>query len=502
VILPVHGKRTALAKARPFPQVSAPLVMSPDQCLILLSVVAIICLVLLITKAKVNAFISLLAAALIVGGGAVAMQLPEITRAKPGGPPEKFWIAGNTLNLKKVVDTFQDGIGATLSSTAAIIALGVILGKLLAESGGAEVIAKRFAAFFGPQRVGLCIMTLALVIGLVTWFAVGLVLLLPILLTLARETKKPFLTLAIPLLSMLSAMHGLMPPHPGPVAAIGSLHASTGMVLLWGMVIGIPTAVVAGPIFARRAARLVPAQAPDFPDKSGSLPPGMKLPGFGLTLFTIMLPVVLMLIGTVAELVLPEGNGVRLVCSFVGTAVIALTAAVVLASWTLGTKCGFSKEKVLKFGEESVATVGMTLLVVGAGGGFARVLDIAGASRALGGMAEAAHLPPLLYGWLVAAFIRVATGSATVSITVASGFMIPVVAMHPEVNVELLIVAIGCGSLFLSHLNDSGFWIVKDCLGLTVQQTLRTWTITETIIGIAGLIITLGVHALWGIWHH
>jgi GntP family gluconate:H+ symporter len=146
--------------------------------------------------------------------------------------------------------------------------------------------------------------------------------------------------------------------------------------------------------------------------------------------------------------------------------------------------------------------VGMTLLVVGAGGGFARVLDAAGASTAMGVAAEAAHLPPLLYGWLVAAFIRVATGSATVSITVASGLMVAVVAKHPEVNVELLIMAIGCGSLFLSHLNDGGFWIVKDCFGLTVGQTLRTWTITETIVGIGGLFITLGVHAIWSVWHH
>jgi GntP family gluconate:H+ symporter len=296
-------------------------------------------------------------------------------------------------------------------------------------------------------------------------------------------------------------MHGLMPPHPGPVAAIGFLKASTGKVLLWGMLIGVPTAIIAGPIFARRAVRLVNVQPPDFPEKTGTtLPEGMRLPGFGLTFFTIMLPVLLMLIGTVGELAWSEGVPARTICSFIGNPVIALAAAVVFASWSLGIHCGFKSAQVLKFSEASVATVGMTLLVVGGGGGFAKVLDIAGVSRAMGLAAEAAHLPPLLYGWMVAAFIRVATGSATVSITVAAGLMMPVVAQHPEVNVELLIIAIGCGSLFLSHLNDGGFWIVKDCLGLTVGQTLRTWTVTETIVGIAGLFLTLGVHAIWSMF--
>jgi GntP family gluconate:H+ symporter len=465
--------------------------------LIILAVAAIAVLVVLVTRLKVNAFIALIAAALVVGGGAVAMGLPEMEMLKGFKAGDNPWKQGANLSFLRIMEAFQEGIGKALGSTAAIIALGMMLGKFLAESGGAEVLAKRFASFFGPQRVGLCIMALGLVIGLVTWFAVGLVLLLPILLTLVRETKKPFLLLAIPLLSILSVMHGLMPPHPGPVAAVGFLNASTGMVLLWGLLIGVPVAILAGPIFARRAVRLVDAQAPPFPEKTGTLPEGMRLPGFGITLFTILLPVGLMLIATLGELLWAKGDTVRVVCSFVGNPVFALVVAVVCGGITLGTRCGFTAAQVLKFTEASVATVGMTLLVVGGGGGFARVLDISGVSRALGAAAEAAHLPPLLYGWLIAAFVRVATGSATVSITVAAGLMVPVVAAHPGLNVELLIIAIGCGSLFLSHLNDGGFWIVKDCLGLTVSQTLRTWTVTETIVGISGLILTLGVEAVW-----
>jgi GntP family gluconate:H+ symporter len=471
--------------------------MSPtDRNLIILALAAIGVLVLLVIRWKVNAFIALVAAALIVGAGAVAMGLPEVRTVSADDYKKtgKLYEEKDKLNMLRVVGAFQENLGNTLASTAAIIALGAMLGKLLAESGGAEVLAKRFAAFFG-RYVGLCIMALALVIGLVTWFAVGLMLLLPILLTLVRETKRPFLLLAIPLISVLSVMHGLMPPHPGPVAAISFLNASTGKVLLWGMVIGVPTAIVAGPIFARRAARLVEAQPPPFPEKAGTVPEGMRLPSVGMTMFSIVLPVLLMLAGTVGELVFEKGNQIRTICSFVGNPTIAMTVAVVFASWSLGTNCGFTGGQVLKFTEVSVGAVGMTLLVVGGGGGFARVLDVSGVSRAMGALASG--LSPLLYGWMVAAFIRVATGSATVSITVAAGLLAPIAAAHPEVNVELLIMAIGCGSLFLSHLNDGGFWIVKDCFGLTVGQTLRTWTITETIIGIFGLLLTLGVHAVW-----
>ena len=472
-----------------------------DIRLIILALVAIGTLVLLVARFKVNAFIALIAAALVVGGGAVAMGLPELEMLKKFEAHENPWKTGGALTFLRIMTAFQEGIGKALASTAAIIALGVMLGKFLAESGGAEVLAKRFAAFFGPQRVGICIMMLGLVIGLVTWFAVGLVLLLPILLTLVRETKKPFLLLAIPLLSILSVMHGLMPPHPGPVVAVDFLKANTGAVLLWGLVIGVPVAIIAGPVFARRAVRLVQAEAPPFPEKSGALPEGMRLPGFGITLFSILLPVLLMLVATVGELIWEPGNTSRTFCSFIGNPIFAMVVAVVVAGITLGTRCGFTAGQVLKFTEASVATVGMTLLVVGGGGGFAQVLNISGVSRAMGAAAEAANLPPLLYGWMIAAFVRVATGSATVSITVAAGLLVPVVAQHPGINVELLIIAIGCGSLFLSHLNDGGFWIVKDCLGLTVNQTLRTWTVTETIVGVSGLIITLGVDAVWRMLH-
>ncbi|MBI1841591.1 MAG: permease DsdX [Verrucomicrobia bacterium] len=454
-----------------------------DWKLILLAVLAVAGLVLWVTRLKINPFISLALASLVVGAGTILMGIPTVANAaKPG---EK-----SVILLTAVVKAFGEGMGATLGGIAAVIGLGTMLGKLLAESGGAEVLSKSFSRFFGPKRVIWCVMALALTVGLTTWFAVGLVLLLPILLTLTRETKQPFLALAIPLLSCLSVMHGVMPPHPGPVVAVDALKANNGYVLLWGFVIGIPTAAIAGPIFARWAVKHVTAEPPDIPVKEGRLRPGLSLPGFGLTLFSILLPVLLMLLATVAELTLEKGSPVREALGFVGNATIALLISVLFASWSLGTRCGYAKSEILKFTEQSIAAVGMTLLVVGGGGGFARVLKDCGVADALAAIAKGAHLSPLLYGWLMAAFVRVATGSATVSITTAANLLAPALVGDTTTNRELIVVAIGCGSLFLSHLNDGGFWIVKDCLGLSVGQTLKTWTRTETIVGIVGMLIS------------
>ncbi|MEO6001791.1 MAG: gluconate:H+ symporter [Opitutus sp.] len=458
--------------------------MNPDDWkLIVLALSAIGVLVLLVTRFKVNAFVSLVIASLLVGAGAVLMHR-QIKDA--GGTLVPYTMLGVTKSI-------QDGLGATLGGIAAVLGLGTMLGKLLAESGGADVLAKRFAAFFGPKHIQWCIMALALAVGLTTWFAVGLVLLVPILLTLTRETKQPFLLLVLPLLSCLSVMHGVMPPHPGPVVAVDALKANVGLVLFWGFVVGIPTAMVAGPLYAKWAVKRIEAYSPPVPTVDVT-DPSLRLPGFGLTLFSILLPVILMLLATLAELTLPKGNTLREVAIFIGNPTIALMVSVIFSLWSLGTSCGFSTPRLLKFTETSVAAVGMTILVVGGGGGFARVLRDSGVAESIGRFGDQLHLSPLLYGWLISAFIRVATGSATVAITTASGLLVPVLALHPELtptHTALIIVAVGCGSLFLSHLNDAGFWIVKDCLGLTVPQTFKTWTVCETIVGIVGMLFAL-----------
>jgi gluconate:H+ symporter, GntP family len=460
--------------------------LGPDDLKLLCAAVAAIgVLVVLVVRFKVNPFIALLLASLVVGSSAVWMG--RVVKDIAGGT--------SVYTMTGVVKSFADGAGATLGGIAAVIGLGTMLGKLLAESGGAEVLAKRLAALFGPRHVQWCVMVLALLVGLTTWFAVGFVLLLPILLTLTHETKQPFLRLALPLLACMSVMHGIMPPHPGPVVAVAALGARMDLVLFWGMAISIPTALVAGPLFASFVERRVDAKPPPIPHAAArSQPADFRAPGFGLTLFSILLPVALMLLDTVAQLVLPGTSRLRAAAGFIGNPTIALLVAVLFASWSFGTRAGYRRAHVLKLTEESIAAMGMTLLIVGGGGGLARVLRDAGVAEVIGRGGDALHLPPLLYGWMLAAFVRVAVGSATVAITTASGLLVPILAAHPELThnqVALMIVAIGSGSMFMSHLNDAGFWIVKEFLGLSVSQTLRTWTACETIIGLVGMLLSL-----------
>jgi GntP family gluconate:H+ symporter len=426
--------------------------------LLLLALAAIAVLVALVTWARINAFIALLAAALLVGFGAGLAPLA-------------------------VLKAFQEGLGATLGGIAAVIALGAMFGKLLAESGGAQVLAERFAGFFGLQRGVACVVALAIVVGLVTWFSVGVVLLVPVVVSLTRATGQPFLLLAIPLVAFLSLMHGLTPPHPGPVVAIDALGANNGKVLLLALAAGVPAAWLAGPVFARW---IVPRVAVATPAES-AVTTGRPRPGFGVTLAVILLPIAPMLLATAGELAFPAGDPRRTALAFAGHPVLALGVAVLVEWGVFGRAARFSRTELLGFTEQSVATIGMTLLVVGGGGGFARVLRESGVAGALGAIAGDWNLPPLVYGWLVAAFIRIATGSATVAITTAAGLLLPVLQANPQLNRELMVVALGFGSLVLSHLNDGGFWIVKDFLGLTVGQTLRTWTVVETIIAVAGL---------------
>jgi gluconate:H+ symporter, GntP family len=443
---------------------------SPPLSLLLLAVVAIAVLVALVTWRKLNAFVALFIAAMIVGLGAGMAPLAA-------------------------VKAFQDGLGATFGGIAAVIALGSMVGKLLAESGGAAVLAERFRDFFGPRRAVTCIVMLALVVGMLTWFTVGLLLLIPIVISLTHQTKRPFLLLALPLVAFLSVMHGLTPPHPGPVVAVDALGADNGKVLALAFALGIPAAWIGGPLFSRWVLSRVPVAPPAATLESAG--PVVPRPSASATAFVIGLPIALMLGATIGDLAFPAGHSVRAALAVTGNPTIALAIGFLVALAILGRASRFTRAQMLAFTEQSVAAIGMTLLVVGAGGGFARVLREAGVANALGTIAGELHLPVLVYGWIVAAFIRVATGSATVAITTAAGLLAPVIAARPEINRELLVVSLGFGSLVVSHLNDGGFWIVKDCLGLTVGQTLRTWTIVETIVGVAGLGLVLLVGAVW-----
>lgn len=470
--------------------------LSHETSLLGFALLAVIGLVVLIARFKLNAFVALILASVFVG-------------------------MCSGLELSRIGQSFADGVGGVLGSIAAIIGLGTILGKLLSESGGARVIANRLINLLGPTRTHWSMMIVALVIGIPVFFAVGLVLLIPILFTVARETKTPLMWLGLPMLAGLSVAHGLLPPHPGPMTAIGLLNADTGRTLLYSLIIGVPVACLAGPILARWLVKRdterrspirrdsgapttnagsetgAPRQVIAGHDEDdGAHPPGFSAPSFALALFTILLPVVLMLFATIVDLRLDPANRFRQWADFIGHPLIALTVSVLFAYWSFGFARGFRREQLAKFSEECLGPVASVLLVVGAGGGFSRVLINSGVGDAIAGLVKAAPVSPLILGWLVAALIRVATGSATVAISTAAGILAPVAAADSGINVELLVLAMGAGSLILSHVNDGGFWLVKEYLRLTVTETLRTWTVMETVISIAALALVLLLNAI------
>jgi GntP family gluconate:H+ symporter len=408
------------------------------------------------------------------------------------------------MHLPDIATAFQQGVGKVLADIAMVVGLGTVLGKLLAEPGGAQVVADTLIGSLGHRRLPWAMMLVAFIVGLPVFFAVGLVLLAPILFTVARQSGTPLLQLGLPLVAGLSVAHGLVPPHPGPMAAVASLRgadghsADLGKVILYSLLIGLPVAVVAGPLLRKWIVgrETVPLAGGIVDALSAPAAPRRK-PGFALTIFSILLPVLLMLLKTAADLTRPEGDALRRWADFLGSPLVAMTLATLFALWSFGTARGFSRDQVSKFTSDCLGPAAIVLLVVGAGGGFNGVLIASGAGKAIGEMTKQLPLSPLVVGWIVAALIRVATGSATVAIITASGLLAERVAGTPGLNVELMVLAMGAGSLVLSHVNDGGFWLVKEYLNMSVAQTLRTWTVLETLISFLTLGLVLVIDFLF-----
>ncbi len=445
---------------------------SPHTSLLLIAALAVIGLILLVSVARVHAFVALVVASLVVG---LASGMDWAT-------------------IGKAIET---GVGGVLGSISLVIGLGTVLGRLLAESGGAHVVAERLIQFAGPQRLPWALAALSFLIGLPVFFGVGVMLLVPVVFALAARHKVPWLTLVLPVAAGLSVAHGLVPPHPGPMAAIGLLKADVGKTIGWSILIGLPVLALAGPLFTNYIKAYVDVPSPLQPTETSAQKPKPQVAaGFALTLSIILLPVALMLFGSLATIVAPEGSTWRSTFNLIGHPVFAMLTGVLYALFTVSHTCGFDRPQLLKLSEDCLGPVASVLLVIGAGGGFSRVLIESGVGDAVKGLASNWHLPPLVFGWLLAALIRIATGSATVAITAAAGLLVPIVNEHPEINRELLVISLGCGSLILSHVNDGGFWFVKECFKLSVSETLRTWTVLETIIAVVGLGFVLLLNSL------
>jgi GntP family gluconate:H+ symporter len=441
--------------------------MSKEVFLLVDALVAILGLILLITRWRVHPFIALTLAAGFLG----------LTSGMP---------------VDLVMKSFQDGFGGVLGFVGIVLGLGTMLGKMMAESGGADRIARTLIDAFGKERVHWAMMFAAFLVGIPLFFEIGFVLLIPLVFIVARRTGVSLIRVGIPLLAGLSVVHGLVPPHPGPLLAIGVFGADIGKTIFYGLIVGLPTAMIAGPIFGKFISKYVPGEAsPELLAQLAREPEARELPGFGITLVTILLPVALMLLKTFADVALDEKNLVRQWMDFIGHPITALLAALLLSLYTFGTARGFTSKEIMKFVDDSLAPTAAIVLIIGAGGGFKQMLVASGVGNAIGHMALQAQVSPILLAWLVAGVIRIATGSATVATITGAGIVAPLATMVPGVNRELLVLATGAGSLILSHVNDAGFWLVKQYFNMTVAETFKTWTVMETLISVVAIVFIM-----------
>jgi GntP family gluconate:H+ symporter len=424
-----------------------------NTALLTYAAVMVLALVTLIVRFKISAFIALTVASICLG--LVAGLAPSAT-----------------------LKAFQDGVGGVLASITLVIALGTILGKILGETRAAEVIAVRLVELFGPKRLPFAFFVVGFIVGLPVFFAVGIVLVAPILYATCKGHNLSMIRLGLPMVAGLSGAHGLIPPHPGPLAAIELLHANIGMTILYSIPIALVAGVIGGPILFRFLPLPTDLRAPILDISKAEGP----LPSFASALGAILLPIVLIAASSVSDVLLERNNPLRSVFTLLGHPISALLAGVFFAIFTLARR--FSGAQLLKMSESSLGPVAIVLLVIGAGAGFSRVLIESGVGKAVAEIATRWSLPAVPMGFALAALIRVATGSATVSITTAAGLVKPIADAQPGTNLELLVLAMGSGSLLLSHVNDGGFWLVKEYLNLSVPEALRTWTVLETVMAV------------------
>jgi GntP family gluconate:H+ symporter len=524
--------------------------------LIVAALIGIAVIIALITIGKLNPFLSLTVGSVLVGG-----------------------LAG--LGLDSTVSSFGTGVGSTVASVGTLIALGAIFGKLLADSGGADQLVDTIVGRSSTRTLPWAMALVGMIIGLPMFFEIGLVLLMPVILLVARRSGLPLMRVAIPALAGLSAMHGFVPPHPGPLAAVGALHADLGLTLALGVLVGLPCVIIGGPLFSRLAARWVDVPVPelflgaaepgtgrtaadpaearvgaraDASTQAGAATPvgpagssgaeaatratqtgaarpsgarsaaagapagraaagapvaagaldlapaaedqatPTRRPNFSVTLATVLLPVVLMLAKAVADVIDSHGHdATKRVLDFLGTPLIALLLAVLLAMYTLGVAAGLGKQQLSATVDTALPPIAGILLIVAAGGGFKQVLVDSGISKVIASWVSGSTISPLLLAWFVAVLIRLATGSATVATVTTAGILQPVAATLSTSHVSLLVLAIGAGSLFFSHVNDAGFWLTKQYFGLTVRENIASWSVMETVLSVTGIAVVLAL---------
>ncbi|UII81139.1 gluconate:H+ symporter [Flagellimonas sp. CMM7] len=422
-------------------------------------VLGILLLFLLIAKFKLNAFLSFIIVSLFVG-------------------------ISQNMNLEGLVKSIQTGIGNTLGFLVLILGLGAMLGKLVADSGAAQQITTKLVEAFGVKYVQWAVVLTGFIVGIPMFYSVGFVILIPLVFTIAMSTGFPLLYVGLPMLTSLSVTHGYLPPHPAPTAIAAMFNANIGKTIIYGIVIAIPAIIIAGPLFARTIKKIEAKPLKEFYN-----PVVIKdehLPSVMVSVLTALLPILLIGLSIAVDQFMQESS-VKTILVFLGNPVIAMLISVLVAIYTLGFSRGKKMGAVMDSLSSSVSSITMILLIIAGAGALKEVLVDSGVSNYIADLLKGSSVSPLVLAWLIATAIRVCVGSATVAGLTAAGIVLPL-ASGTGVNTELMVLAIGSGSLMLSHVNDTGFWMFKEYFNLTVKETLSTWTVMETLVGVIGLL--------------
>lgn len=449
--------------------------MSATYILILV-IVAVAFLLFLVLKLKINAFIALLLTSMFVG---IATGMP----------------------LKNILDSIQKGMGGTLGFVATVVGLGAIFGQMLESSGGAESMARYMVKKFGEKHAPTAMVLTGFFVGIPVFLDVGFIILVPIVYALSRDTNKSLLYYGIPLLAGLAVTHSFIPPTPGPVAVAQIIHAELGYVILWGFILGLPVAILAGPVFGRFISKKLFVSTPEYFSHL-QLKESQNMPSFGTIISIIAIPLILILLATVSDVLVQKNIIVPGllpdIIGFIGHPFTALTIATLIAIYFLGIRKGFDKREILDLSTKALGPAGIIILITGAGGVLKQILVDSGIGKMMAESIADSSLPPVLLAWTLAAIVRVTQGSATVAMITAAGIMSPVLSILnlSQTHEALIVLAIASGATLLSHVNDSGFWLVGKYFGMSEKQTLQSWTIMETIIAVSGLLLTMLVSAL------
>ncbi|MBA9028038.1 MULTISPECIES: gluconate:H+ symporter [Bacillaceae] len=435
--------------------------------------IGVLLLLILIMGFKLNTFVSLIIVSVIV---ALALGMP----------------------MADVMKSIESGLGGTLGHIALIFGMGAMLGRLIADAGGANRIATTLIDKFGEKNIQWAVLFASFIVGIALFLEVTIVLLVPIIFSIAKELKVSIVKLGLPMVTAALCTHAFLPPHPGPTAVSAEYGANIGLVLIYGIIVAIPTVILAGILYPKLAKKIVPTAFTREGSESFGIQKTFKLedtPGFGISVFTALFPVILMALGAAIDMIQPAmgfgDNFFVKVIRFIGNSSTAMLLSLLFALYTMGLRRNVSIKTLMNSCTSAINSLGMLLLIIGGGGALKQVLMDGGVGDYVAKLFEGSAMSPVFFAWTVAAILRICLGSGTVATLTTAGLVLPSLATVPDVNLELVALATGAGSAIASHVNDAGFWMVKESLGMTLKEAFGTYTVLSTIVALSGLACTL-----------